>query len=256
MDTSNMQQPGTPGQGEVLSKKQRRRLEKQQAKQTRHAGQMVKSSGSRIAFWLIILAIIGFFVYAIAQLATSTPDSTDTKTDIAITATDHTLGNLTAKVELIEYADFQCPGCASFAPLVKQITDEYKDKIAYAYRHFPLPQHQHAELMAQAAEAAAKQGKFFEMLDLIFKNQNTWARLINVDKTISSYATQLKLDTARFTTDIDSKEVKDAVSDQRSSGVSYGVNSTPTFFLNGAQMSLPRNIEEFRAAIDAALLSA
>ncbi len=245
MDTPTTQQP--------LSKKQQRRLAKQQAKQQRHAGQMVKSAGSRIAFWVIILAILGFFVYAIAQLATDTPSVDGLPTDVALAADDHVLGNPDAKVQLIEYADFQCPGCGAFHPLVKQIVAEYKDKIAFAYRHFPLPQHQHAKIMARASEAAANQGKFFEMYDLIFTNQTRWSILSSVDETISGYVTQLKLDATKFEADIDAKATKDAVEADYQSGVSYGVNSTPTFFLNGVKMPLPRNMDEFRALINHAI---
>lgn len=248
MDTPNTQQP--------LSKKQQRRLAKEEAKRLRHAGQVAKSAGSRIAFWVIILAILGFFVYAIAQLATDTPSVDGLPTDVALAADDHVLGNPDAKVQLIEYADFQCPGCAAFHPLVKQVVSEYKDKLAYAYRHFPLPQHQHAKIMARASEAAANQGKFFEMQDLIFTNQTKWSILGNVDKTISDYVTKLNLDTAAFETDIDTRATKDAVEADYQSGVGYGVNSTPTFFLNGIKMPLPRNIDEFRALIDNALLKA
>ena len=246
--------PNTPQQ--PLSKKQQRRLAKQQAKQERQAGQVVKSIGSRIAFWVIILAILGFFVYAIAQLATDTPSIDGLPTDVALVADDHILGNPNANVQLIEYADFQCPGCAAFHPLVNQIVGEYKDKIAYTYRHFPLPQHQHAKIMARASEAAANQGKFWEMYDLIYTNQTRWSLLTSVDKTISDYATQLKLDTAKFETDIDAKATKDAVEADYQSGVRYKVNSTPTFFLNGVKMPLPRNMDEFRALITNAIEAA
>lgn len=256
MDTQNTQQPGSSDQGTGLSKKQQRRLAKQEEKRARHAGQMAKSSKSRIVFWLVIVAIIGFFVYVIGQLATSTPDIEGPATDITITSTDHQLGNPAAKVQLIEYADFQCPGCAAFAPMVKQIVAEYSDKIAYAYRHYPLPQHQHAEIMAYAAEAAGKQGKFFEMHDLIYKNQTSWTSLINVNKTISEYATTLKLTAEKFEDDMDSKEIKDRVEADYLGGVGYKVNSTPTFFLNGVKMNLPRSAEDFKLAIDNALLAA
>jgi protein-disulfide isomerase len=256
MDTPNMQQPDSSGHGTGLSKKQQRRLEKQEAKKARHAGQMVKTSGSRIVFWLVIIAIIGFFVYAIGKLATSTPDSTEVATDIAITADDHVLGNPAATVQIIEYADFQCPGCAAFHPIVKQVVSEYGDKIAYTYRHYPLPQHQHAKIMAYAAEAAGLQGKFWEMSDFIYTNQRVWSPLISVNKTISEYATKLALNIPQFENEIDSSSTKDQVDADYRSGGAYGVNSTPTFFLNGTKISLPRSLDDFKAVIDAALLAA
>lgn len=246
--------PNAPQQ--PLSKKQQRRLAKQEAKRARHAGQMVKTSGSRIVFWLIIIAIIGFFVYAIGKLASGTPDTQGTQTDIAITSTDHVLGNPSSTVQLIEYADFQCPGCAAFHPIVKQIVADYGDKIAYAYRHYPLPQHQHAEIMAYAAEAAGLQGKFWEMSDLIYANQRTWSPLVSVDKTISEYATKLALNIPQFETAIDSSAIKDRVDGDYRSGGTYGVNSTPTFYLNGVKIALPRSADDFKTVIDNALLTA
>jgi len=243
----------TPNQETGLSKKQQRRLEKEKMRQERHAGQMVKSSGSRAIFWIVILAIIGFFVYAIYSLATHTPDVSNLTTDVIITADDHALGNPTSSVQLVEYADFQCPGCGAFHPIVKRLTTEYQDRIYYAYRHFPLPQHSFAKIMARASEAADKQGKFWEMHDLIFENQTAWALLPSADKTISTFVTKLKLDADQFENDIDSAEVKDTVEADHQGGISYGVNSTPSFLLNGVKIALPRNYEEFKALIDAAL---
>lgn len=245
----------TPNQGSGLSKKQERRLERQQIKQTQHAGQTTKRTGKRIVFWLVILAIIGFFVYAIGKLATSTPDISGLPTDIAITAADHTLGNPEAKVELIEYADFQCPGCGAVHPVIKQLMTDYGDKVSYAYRHFPLPQHAHAKPMARAAEAAGKQNKFFEMHDLIFQSQSQWTDSINVEKTINTFANQLKLNIDQFETDMNSSEIKNVVDASYSGGVSYGVNSTPTFFMNGSKINLPRGLTEFKALIDQALIT-
>jgi protein-disulfide isomerase len=90
---------------------------------------------------------------------------------------DWVKGNKDSKVIVVEYSDFQCPACAAYFPMVEQVMDEYKDKVAFVYRHFPLTSiHPHAEPMARAAEAAGKQGKFWEMYELIFKNQNAWSR--------------------------------------------------------------------------------
>ncbi|MDO8601599.1 MAG: thioredoxin domain-containing protein [bacterium] len=245
-----------PQSQQPISKKQQRRLERKQAKQARAAAQTGKRTGSRIIFWIVILAVIGFFVYAIGRLATNTPTDSNTKTDIAITASDYIKGTPGASVELIEYSDFQCPACATFYPIIKQLVSEYSDRIAFAYRHFPLPQHQHGKIMARAAEAAGKQGKFWEMHDLIFENQSQWSALIKVDQTISSYATKLGLDIAQFEKDIDSGEIKEIVDSSYQSGSGYGVNSTPSFFLNGVKILSPRGLTEFEAVIDNALISA
>ncbi len=247
MDTPN-QQP--------LSKKQQRRLEKQAAKQARHASGNTSRTGKRVIVWLIILAVIGFFVYAIGKLATSTPGTDGEQTDIAIAATDWTKGSPEAEVELIEYADLQCPGCAAFQPIIKELMTEYSDRVYYAYRHFPLPQHPHAKAMAYAAEAAGAQDKFFEMHDLIFENQRSWTTSMSVQTVIENYANRLNLDMDRFETDMESAATRERVESQRSAGARYGANSTPTFFLNGAKIALPRSLEEFKSVIDQAILDA
>lgn len=250
MDTNNQQD------GLGLSKKQQRRLEKEQKRQANAMNGNTRRAGGRIVFWFIILVVIGFFVYAIGKLATSAPDIANIPTDIAITETDHVAGNPDATVQLIEYADFQCPGCGAFHPIIEELLTEYGDKIAYAYRHYPLPQHRHAKVMGRAAEAASNQGKFFEMADLIFTNQRTWTSLPSVSNVIEGYATQLGLDLDQFETDLEGTATRDRVDADSISGAVYGVNSTPTFFLNGVKIALPRNLNEFRAVLDAALANA
>lgn len=250
----NTTTPNVPQQ--PLSKKQQRRLAKQERKAAAALNQGVKRSGSRIAFWLIIIAVIGFFVYAIGKLASSSPSDANLPTDIAIAESDHVLGTRDAAVELIEYADFQCPGCAAFYPIVKELLPAYEGKIAYAYRHYPLPQHPHAKIMGRASEAAALQGKFFEMAELIYANQRSWTSLPNVSSVIEGYAKQLQLDMTKFEADLEDTASRDAVDEDAISGSFYGVNSTPTFFLNGTKISLPRNIGEFRALLDNAIANA
>ena len=113
--------------------------------------------------------------WGMAQLASS--GSKPALLTSAVSDSDWVKGNRSAPVVLVEYSDFQCPACAASAPLVKQLTEEFGNKIAFVYRHFPLPQHKNAYPAAQAAEAAGKQGKFWEMADLIFANQTKWENL-------------------------------------------------------------------------------
>lgn len=101
----------------------------------------------------------------------------ETKIPNTINSDDWIQGNKDSKIVLIEYSDFQCPACASYFPITKKLTEEFSDKIVFVYRHYPLVNiHPYAEPMARAAEAAGKQGKFWEMYELIFANQATWSR--------------------------------------------------------------------------------
>ena len=126
-------------------------------------------------------------------------------------------------------------------------------QVRFAYRHFPLPQHKNAKLAATVAEAAGKQDKFWEMHDLIFQNQSDWSEEKNAAVIFAKYAQDLGLDLAQFQTDIASEEIKAKIENDYKSGVKAGVNSTPTFFLNGKKINNPRNYDEFKNAIEQAL---
>lgn len=163
-------------------------------------------------------------------------------------------GNRTASTTLIEYSDFQCPACGAYYPILKQLHQEFGNELRFVYRHFPLRQiHFNAELAARAAEAAGKQGKFWEMHDMIFENQKEWSERASAKNAFIQYAQSLGFDVERFKSDMDAKETKQKVSVDYNGGVGFGVNSTPTFFLNGEKLGNPGSYEEFKAVIQAAL---
>ena len=153
-----------------------------------------------------------------------------------IAPSDHIKGSGDSKIELTEYSDFQCPACGAYYPYVKQIVDKFSDQIKFAYRHFPLSQHINANLAARTAEAAGKQGKFWEMHDLLFENQNSWGSNNDAKNIFIGFASNLGLDVEKFKADLNSKEIQSKVAGDFKGGVSAGVNSTPTFFLNGKML--------------------
>ena len=171
-----------------------------------------------------------------------------------ISSTDQTKGKVDSKVVLVEYGDFQCPACAAFQPLVDEIMKTYGDRIQLVFRDFPLPQHQFGVPAALYAEAAGKQGKYWEMYDKIYAGQTKWASLKDADPIFQSYAQDLKLDMVMLKKDMDSDSIKTGIEDDRLSGVKFYVNSTPTFFLNGKKLVFKSlNYEEFKSYIDTAL---
>ena len=124
--------------------------------------------------------------------------------------------------------------------MLKQIREELGNDVMTVYRHFPLRQvHPHAEIAARAAESAGLQGKFWEMHDLMFEFQPDWSAEINPKDTFVRYATEIGLDLEKYKTDIGSREVKDAVENSYQSGLKNGINSTPTFYLNGLKIENP-----------------
>ena len=168
--------------------------------------------------------------------------------------TDWTRGNPSAEVTLIEYADFQCPACAAYHSMVNSVAETYGPNIAVVFRHFPLSQiHRNAFLAAQAAEAAGKQGKFFEMHDKLFEEQTAWGEARNARDLFRQYAEQIGLNGDQFATDIDDKAISDKIKMEQKSGYAINVQGTPTFVLNGTIIESPGSLTEFKAVIDAAL---
>jgi protein-disulfide isomerase len=135
---------------------------------------------------------------------------------------DHTQGSPRAAVTLVEYGDFECPHCGAAYPIVKSIQQTMGSKLLFAYRHFPLTRiHPHAQHAAEIAEAAGKHGKFWEMHDMLFENQDALE-----DAQLAGYAEALGIEPEWGV-------FEERVRADFASGVRSGVNGTPTFFING-----------------------
>lgn len=171
----------------------------------------------------------------------------------AVGADDHVKGNPAAKVILIEYSDFQCPACGAYYPLVRKLADEYANDVAFAYRHFPLQQHANAIPAARAAEAAALQGKFWEMHNMMFEHQDAWAGEANPTETFMGYARELGLNSDQFRRDYEADAGRDHAKADFQGGLRANVNATPTFFLNGKKLENPRSYDAFKAILDEAI---
>ena len=156
-----------------------------------------------------------------------------------VNAGDHLKGNPRATTTIIEYGDFQCPACATFSPQMKALMETVSDTVRLVFRHFPLPQHDKAVLTAHAAEAAALQGKFWEMHDLLYEKQGEWINkpVAEITATLRTYAEQLKLDIARFERDFASEAVAARVQRDAQTGDAAGVRGTPSLFLDGNEIS-------------------
>lgn len=153
--------------------------------------------------------------------------------DALVRPDSHKKGSDTAPVELVEFSDFQCPACGATEPLVEQMLAQYPDQVRLVYRNYPLSYHQHAMLAAQAAEAAGKQGKYWEMHDLLFARQKDWEENNDNQETFTAYATELGLDIEQFTTDMGSDDVKTKIAKDIADGNLINITGTPSFFING-----------------------
>lgn len=227
-----------------------------QEKETVNRQQYRKRSAKRAVFWVMIVVVIGGAIFGVIKLGGTSPSGQSAVLIDAVSPLDWSKGNQEASVVFVEYSDFQCPACRSYYPLLKKLNEEFGGKMKFVYRHFPLSKiHKNAELAARAAEAAGKQGKFWEMHDMIFENQSVWSGKSGGDTrdAFASYAKSLNLDMERFDKDLDSKEIKDKVENDYQSGVRAQVNATPTFFLNGVKLENPKNFDELRSRIEQAV---
>lgn len=211
-------------------------------------------------FLLVLVAIVAVFLGILTFSKREAQQSNGNGGDDGPTTSQHIYGNPDAKVILVEFGDFQCPACLGFFPVVKEIKERYQDEenFAFQFRHFPLSEiHQNAVISSRAAEAAAKQGKFWEMHDKLYENQNTWGASPSPSQYFETYAEELGLDVEKFKEDIKSSEVNSIVQADRNEARKQGYGSTPTFVLNGKQLeNPPRTAEEFAKLIDEALKNA
>ena len=183
------------------------------------------------------------------KLSVQQPESSDAPAlAVPVNDKDHAQGPADAPVTLVEYGDYECPYCGNAYPIIKRIQAEMGPRLRFVFRNFPLNTiHAHAGIAAQAAEAAAAQGKFWEMHDLLYEHQQDLA-----DADMVRYALKLGLEVYRFESDLSGEVFAKRVSDDFRGGVRSGVNGTPTFFINGARYDGPHDYDSLRAALDQA----
>jgi protein-disulfide isomerase len=146
-----------------------------------------------------------------------------------VSGKDNIQGNKNALIELVEYGDYECPHCGRAYPIIKKIQEKMGDRLKFVFRNFALTKiHHHAKLAAAATEAAAIQGKFWEMHDMIFEHQQWMSHYA-----LSDYARLIGLNTMQFENDLAKNELFEKVDKDFESGLRSGVNATPTFFING-----------------------
>ena len=196
----------------------------------------------------ILLAIVGItiLVITIAAVVLTKPAPTFTKADL-ITPTAYTRGNPQAKTYLVEFSDFQCPACLAAKPVVDDIIKTNGEKLFFAYRNFPLDQHPLSHQAAKTAEAAGRQGKYWEMFDLLFANQDKFS-----DALFPQLADQLKLDKTKFVADMGDPAINNKILDDIAAGARFGVDSTPTFFLNGKKLTI-NSFDDLKTAVTQAV---
>jgi len=228
-----------------LSKKERREIRRQERTEDLEKDRKKRAARKALG-WVVILSLIAVGVFAII----SRDSSINEEVDIGdIKASDHVKGNEEASVVLIEYSDFQCSACSVFAPLLQAVIEEAGDSFVFVYRHYPLERlHSNAKAAARASEAAAKQGRFWEMHDMLFANQSAWAKEDDPKRVFIGLAGELYLDTKLFEEDYESEEVARIVDESLNEASDAGFDATPTFVINGEKIgsfNVPHDVGGF-----------
>jgi protein-disulfide isomerase len=168
---------------------------------------------------------------------------------VPVQSTDHVIGASHAPVTIVEYGDFECPNCKQAASAVKLLLERFAGRTRAVFRHFPLEEvHPHALAAAQAAECAGAQGKFWEMHDLLFANQDHLKA-----NQLHAYAERLQLDMARYTAEMDDQVYLQRIREHLDGAHHSGVRATPTFFINGRLQDVSFGMRALFDAVEAAL---
>lgn len=166
-----------------------------------------------------------------------------------LSSREHETGNPNAKVTLVEYGDFECPHCVRAVPVVRHLVDTYGERLRFVFRHFPdEAAHPQAELAAEAAEAAAAQGKFWQMHALLFRQPQHLSA-----KAITQFAEDIELDMNRFHNEMSDHVYLQRVREHHAAGVQLGLRGTPSFFLNDAAVDVSFGLDKLEHAVRAAL---
>jgi len=200
-----------------------------------------------IGIVIICVLLLGAFIWSAPKQGGVTKDM-----NLLVRENSQMTGKFGAKVTLVEFADFQCPACATVSPFVKEVADSYKGNpdFNFVYRHFPLSQHANAMISAEASESAGAQGKFWEMSELLYKNQTEWADIKDPTEIFVNYAKTLGLDAVKFKADLDQHKFTTKVQSDLSDAIALALNQTPSLFLNGAEVT---DIGSLKSQIDAEL---
>ncbi len=193
------------------------------------------STDQRIIAIVAVLSvlILGYAVFFLGKSPAGTSEPADLS--VLVRPDSNKIASDSAKVTIVEFGDYQCPACAVANPVVKQLVEEYQGRINFVFRHFPLPQHQHAMVAAKAAEAAGEQGKFWQMHHLLYENQTKWENSQSPSEIFTQYAREIGLNEEQFKQSLNSDKFFDKINGDRNDGNTIGVNSTPTFYINGVK---------------------
>jgi protein-disulfide isomerase len=207
-----------------------------------------------VAAVVVAVLVSGTMLYRAKRLPAPTFARNAVASEVGGGESVHIRGQSDAPVTLVEFGDFQCPPCGDLAEPINQLERDYRSRLRVVFHHLPLAIHQHAREAALASEAAGLQGRFWEMHDLLYREQPVWSNAPDVRLLFSAYAGMLGLDIDRFKKDMESDKAKARVGFDEEQAVTLNVRNTPTIFINNQEVPPAyQNLEGLRAIVDAAL---
>lgn len=196
----------------------------------------------------VIIVGVSALIFASASKEQSQPKSDGTQ----LVKSDSRQTNPGAKVTLVEFGDLECPACAQAAPIITSVKNQYGQQLNFVFRHLPLQQHKNARPAAEAVEAAGAQGKFFEMLDLLYAKQDEWKSDPNPIPKFVTYAQSLGLDGDKLKQSVEQKQFAKVIQRDYEDAMALNLNSTPSLFVNGQPVKdftqLPQAVQAAMAA--------
>lgn len=216
-----------------MSKREEQRKRKEAKEQAAKSRDQTRKLMMKVAMYVVAPLLILITLYTLISQG-------PTYSTVEIADSDHVRGTASTPVSIVVYADFQCPACATEHNTMTRIWPDLRNKAHLVFRHFPITAaHPNSWSASLYAEAAGKQGRFWEMHDYLFATQAIWSGLSDAEGEFDSYALELNLDLDRLHADIESDEVVQKVRNDQRGGNSSGVLSTPAVFINGRLLRQP-----------------
>ena len=229
---------------ERLTKRQLKELRKLESQKNQGSG----GNGRVKAIAIVVVCIL--FVVFFVGLILALKQKKQTVSTTNLTRNGWVRGNAKAKVTLLEFGDLQCPACKSYEPLVEQVMHDFNGRIKLIFKHFPLTQvHKNAMAAAVFSEAAGRQGKFWEVHDLLYKNQDEWGEITDPQPFFDKYAQSLKLNLDQIHKDGKDTALAYKINQSEDDGIAIGVDATPTFYLDSKKIDSPADYNGFKNLI-------
>lgn len=246
---------------EGLTKKQFKELRKLERMQS----QNLEKNNSKVKWIAIsVVSVLFLFLFVGTILIAKNKNKPTTASGAAQFANNGHIRMLTSKgddatasaekaqkaITMVEYGDFECPACKTYHPVVKQVLATFPDQLKLVFKNFPLTTvHPNAQAAAVAAEAAGRQDKFFQFVDVLYDKQDEWAGLDNPQSKFEEYAKDLSLNLATFQKDQKDPVVAKLIEDEKNEGIQNGVTGTPSFYIDGKKIENPATFDAFKKIV-------